>query len=610
MASTEPSTVAGPDPGDDVARSVTAATGALPRPPRLVWLATLLLGLVSALWTVAVPAYRAPDEAAHLDLVLHLADGNGYPAYDDRYFGEAIGLDSRRYLVDSDEDWPRFAADDAPPRRDRRDADDLGGTAPDPQVRPREPAGRPDYPYMYNQMPQHPPLYYMGMAGLLGVERWLLPGDDLPSLDRELGLLRLANVLLVLPLPLLAWATVMRLTSGTGRRAGIVASLLPLGLPQLTYIGGSLNNDNLLLLLGGILCVLLTGVARGHRTRRTDVAVGVVLGLALLTKGFALMFLPWAGAAYALHAWTRSRGGDGAPDADDAAVEIDDGAPPAGADGQRSAAGDTGAEAEAPAATPTAPSWWSTLRPTVLGGAVAVGVAAVVGGWWWVANWIRYGEPAPTTESLTRNPGGATLPDPDHVGFVQKFVGNLFDRTWSWIGFRMPKLGELDWKVVVLLTLAVAVAVAVATVWATPGTRVGDRPRRWDVLLAWFPVVLLAAFVARRAWGLYLETGMLAFTQGRYLFAAFAGPMAIVALGTVRVLGSRAVYVALALGCALQAWVLAAVVRGAWSGDGRWGSLSGALAWSPWPSALVIAAAVAAVVTAAAIAATAHRAPA
>jgi small subunit ribosomal protein S36 len=181
-----------------------------------VWLATLLFALVGALWTVAVPDFRAPDELAHLDLLLYLAEGHPYPQWDGRFFGEALQLDTVRYLIDSHDSWPRFDAADAPPRSARPDVDDLGGITPDANARHPDDR-RAGYPYVYNQMPQHPPLYYEAMAAALRFERWALPGSDRPSLDRELGLLRLLNVLLVAPLPLLAWATARRL-GGTDRR--------------------------------------------------------------------------------------------------------------------------------------------------------------------------------------------------------------------------------------------------------------------------------------------------------------------------------------------------------------------------------------------------------
>lgn len=517
-----------------------------PRPPWAVWLAVLLFALVGCLWSVAVPAYRAPDEAAHVDLVLYLAEGHGYPAYDRRLFGEEIGLDTDRHLIDLTVPWPRFDAADAPDSDDLPDVDDLGGTEPDAEAR-RGDRRRAGYPYVYNQMPQHPPVYYEAMATVLRVERWLLPGDGLPPLERELGLLRLVNVLLVAPLPLLAWATAVRL--GGGARAATVAALLPLCVPQLSHISAAVNNDNLLSLLGGVLAVALTGVARRRRSRRTDVMVGVALGLALLTKAFALMFVPAVVAAYAVGAWTTGR-----------------------------------------------------RRDYAKGVALSGLLAAALGAWWWIDNWVREGEPAPTTESLTRTtaqrPDGFTS---DPVGFLWTFSGRIVSRVWAWIGFGIPKFSFDPW-VVAGASLAVAGAVAVAAATAQRGRSTEGGVRRVDIVLAWIPVLLVTLFVARRAWGLYETTGRYAFIQGRYLFCALVAPAAVVAIGVARVLGRWAAVTVLGLGLAGQAWMVSVVVRGSWTGRGAFGALDGMLAWSPWPAPVVALLAAAAIVTAVALA--------
>jgi 4-amino-4-deoxy-L-arabinose transferase-like glycosyltransferase len=382
------------------------------------------------------------------------------------------------------------------------------------------------------------------MAAVIGFERWVLPGDDVPSVDREVGLLRAVDVALLAALPLLAWATARRL--GGSDRAGVVAALATLCLPQLVHIGAAVNNDNLFVLLGGLLAALLAGVARGQAGRRTDLAVGVVLGLALLTKAFAVMFVPWVAAAYAVGAvTTRSR------------------------------------------------------RRAIVGGAVALGVGAVLGGWWWVGNWLREGQPAPTTESLTRTlaerPRGFS---PDAVVFAWTFTGRLVTRTWAWVGFGKGKF-DLPVAVVAVGTTAFLAATAVALVTARRGTAPGGGLRRVDVVLAWLATILVAAFVARRAWGLYVTTGRFAFVQGRYLFGTIVGPMAVAAIGAVR-LHRRAPVAVVAGAIVVQGWVLRDVIAGAWSGDGRAGAIDGMLAWSPWPAAAV--AAVAAVGAAALVA--------
>ena len=73
------------------------------------------------------------------------------------------------------------------------------------------------------------------MATVLRVQRWLLPGDGLPSLDREIGLLRLANVLLLVPLPLLAFGPWCARLGGDDR-ARLVAAVVPLCVPQLAHV--------------------------------------------------------------------------------------------------------------------------------------------------------------------------------------------------------------------------------------------------------------------------------------------------------------------------------------------------------------------------------------
>ena len=109
-----------------------------------------------------------------------------------------------------------------------------------------------------------------------------------------------------------------------------------------------------------------------------------------------------------------------------------------------------------------------------------------------------------------------------------------------------------------------------------------------DIAFAWLALGLLLLFVARRAWGLYETTGLYAFIQGRYLYSALVGPLAVVALGLVALFRRRAVPVTLAGTLTLQGWVLLEVIHGSWSGPGMLGPLRGMLAWNPWPPMLVV----------------------
>src|SRR4029453_2688722 len=177
---------------------------------------------------------------------------------------------------------------------------------------------------------------------------------------------------------------------------------------------------------------------------------------------------------------------------------------------------------------------------------------------------------------------------PDMIRFVWTFSGRIVARTWAWIGYRNPKF-ELPVLVVVAALAGVAVPSAVAAMRARPGPPPAGGPRRADIAFAWLAVGLLGTFVARRAWGLYGTTGTYAFIQGRYLYSALVGPMAVVALGLAALLRRRAVAVTLAAVLTLQAWVVLEVVTGSWSGPGVFGPIRGMPAWSPWSPPLVIA---------------------
>ena len=145
--------------------------------------------------------------------------GNGYPDYDGRYFGEAVNLDTDRRLVTRCSAGRAFDADDATPRERAARRRRPGRPAPDRGAKPHTTRPRAGYPSVYNQMPQHPPVYYLTMqAQLSRPSAGCCPATASPASTSELGLLRLVDVPLVLPLPLLAWATARRM--GGSDRAG------------------------------------------------------------------------------------------------------------------------------------------------------------------------------------------------------------------------------------------------------------------------------------------------------------------------------------------------------------------------------------------------------
>jgi 4-amino-4-deoxy-L-arabinose transferase-like glycosyltransferase len=489
--------------------------------PLVVWCVTGLHIAVMAAYALLYLPYTNPDEAMHHDMVVAWLDGDGFARPGERelsegvYDGFTVGFDA--YVR------PPFTDDTVLPRSERPTLEELGGDRPS------------TYPYP-NQMTQHPPLYYGVLASLLAV----VPGDTHWAWDQVVGVLRFANVLLLAPLPILAWATTRQLTSSSA--AAMSAAFVPLLLPGLSRVGGSINNDNLLTLLAGILTLLLVRVCLGSTGRGTAIAVGAVTGLALLTKGFALVFIPIIALAY-LVAWRRSR--------------------------------------RAP---------WVPLL-------IAEGVAFVVGGWWWLRNLLVFGSVQPVgvgrqALEAIRGPEAATsLPRPI-LGFLEGFFDEFSRRIVAWLGLTEPPNFPF-WvaaTVMVLLVAGVVLALALGRRAAvTAGT----------VAVCVLPTVLILAMVVYGSytnWRTYLQFSGV---QGRYLYPGIVGVAAITAIGWSTVLARGRRFLPLAtLALAGFAQFMAAKLIVAtfwlppWAGSTRVGDADVAwetiARWSPWPGAVTL----------------------
>ena len=481
-----------------------ARTGALTL-VTLLW-ATVLLG-----WVQLTPLYRAADETLHVDLVLHVLDGEGYPPAGEHELDPAVRA-SYPLAGLSTEERPELASlfplplssTDVPAREQSFD-----------ELEPQ-----PGLPDITNQMTQHPPLYY----GLVAGAATLVPGFDDRSFVTQVGVLRLLSAVLLLPLPLLAAAAARRV--GAAPPVATAAALLPLGVPQLAHVGASLNNDVLLVLLGAAVAAPLLAVGRGDASRRTALVVGVLLGLALLTKALAVGLLVWAAGAYALALLGPAR----------------------------------------------------QQRTTVVGSALlAAAVALAVGGWWWVVNLVRYGTVQPA--------GTAPLPaidtDPDLLDFTWSFLTRVTESTWGsfgWLEVVLPRAAQLAGLLVVLAGLGLFLLRRPAAPWARAAgaTALGG-------------FVLQTAVVYQQSLKNYLRGGYLAGLQGRYLFAFVAVLAAVVAVGLAGGLPARArrwtPLLALAAVLAMQAVGVLTALHGFWwpDGEGLRRALAIQSAWAAFP---------------------------
>ncbi|MEP6761045.1 MAG: phospholipid carrier-dependent glycosyltransferase [Sporichthyaceae bacterium] len=323
----------------------------------MVWLTVALFASLSLLATVQHPTYRAPDEPRHVDLVRLMSQHPlSYPNFDERHVSEAVQRSTPVVGV-TVKDFTSFRRlrNHAPPATKRPSFSDLGSEKQTTEL---------------NQLAQHPPLYYVAAGLTLRAVTELVPGAKDWPFDRTVLFLRVLSVLLVLPIPLLAFLTARRL--GADDFTGTAAALLSFIAPYFTTVISCVTNDSLLVLEGGLLTYLLARVWTGDLSRRTAVVVGVVLGAALLTKGLALYMPVFVAAAYALAA-ARSR----------------------------------------------------VRRAALAPASIAVGVGLVLGGWWWVRNLLVNGAVQPTAVVYPQ-PGARQFSDWYWLGRMMRVMSEQF----------------------------------------------------------------------------------------------------------------------------------------------------------------------------------------
>ncbi len=520
------------------------------RVPALVWAITGLHTALLLVYAVLYPAHLGYDEPQHVDMVVALLSGDGWQGPGERILSEGVyrssdslydagGVAGSPY-ADGDLlalEQP-YRIGDFGVRGERPSLEDLGGDAPSEYFPP-------------NQIVQHPPMWHATGALVLAV----LPGSDRYPYDVTIGVLRLVSVLMVAPLPLLAWAVARRLVADPA--VANAAAALTLAIPGLTRVGASAGNDALVVLTFAAVLVALARVVSGDTSRRTAVATGALVSVALLTKGFGLVLPVVVLAAYAL-------------------------------------------------------VWWRQRSTAVLTSAVvALGVSGV-GMLWWLRNVVVYGavQPrgyGPEASAILR---GTPRPPGEEVAFgpfVRQFYETTSSRFWSGLG--VPDPPTFSVPVSTTLTVLTAFGVLLALVAGVRGVR-GGQDQRAALLVLLLPVVLLLApllWADLQSYRTYMSRVDEVGVQGRYLYGGIAGVAVAVAVGYRRLLPSGRWPVTLAVAAALvvQVYALHLVMREFWvpRGAGLGGLDDGfrvlldAAAWPPVLSALpFVAAAVLAVV--------------
>ena len=222
--------------------------------------------------------------------------------------------------------------------------------------------GRTDAEGLYNQIPQHPPGYTILLAIPSGVIDRVWPGQQ--PWDQDLALLRFLTV------PLLGLTVLLCAEAGRAARlsrSGIVlCATAPLMVPQVVWLAGMVNNDNLLMAAMAAVTVYCLRIGAGDLSRGVAVGAGVALGIALFAKPFALVGPLWILGAYALAAR-------------------------------------------------------SSLERAARMLPLTAAVSFVAGGFWYALNLVRFGTPTPSRSSLPRQPDF----EPDLGVFLDRYVPGM-----------------------------------------------------------------------------------------------------------------------------------------------------------------------------------------
>ena len=336
----------------------------------LLLAAVALVGLAHA---ALLPPWEGFDETAHWSYIQQLADTGRPPRYGvdglsadiDRYPGPMTYSGAAPFDRTGRPTFRSYAQDGAPlifggPSRYASDS------AP-------------------NWQAQHPPLYYAVLAPLYRLAQgrgWI----------DHLLVLRLASYMLAFAGFAVGVLAIWRRGAQFGAWAAAIVAAWPFLFPQFFPEFARLGNDSLCLLFAGLGWACLLELLAGEAGWGAAAALGVVLGLALLTKAF---FLPIGASAGAL----------------------------------------------------LLARWWiGGRRPAWLGQAVLAGALALaIGGWWYVEKKLETGSLTGSDEFIRLGRAGGSS------ALVQGFSAGEFTRglaviaaTFLWAGtWSLARLSEL-----------------------------------------------------------------------------------------------------------------------------------------------------------------------
>ena len=244
---------------------------------------TFLAVLIQGVWAVAMPGFRGPDEPHHVNSIMRLAGGGGWPEPGDAMIDPEIHAAGYEAGLTRTDGAPFTSGNRTrllSPGSTSAPYSEVFLTPHDERI-PIGQSGPITGSVEVDQMTQHPPLYYAG--GALVVKAFDI--DDSPW-DRALLALRLYSIAITLPLIPSMIYTARRL--GAPRQWALAAGFLPFAIPQVFGITAVVTNDALAIGGGALVIAALAKAGTERISWRTVSLVGGSLGLALWSKGLLL----------------------------------------------------------------------------------------------------------------------------------------------------------------------------------------------------------------------------------------------------------------------------------------------------------------------------------
>jgi len=369
----------------------------LKRPAIFITLTFLSLAVA---YNIAIPIFESPDELWHYPFVWHLARTGQLPVQDPanpQLWGQEGSQPPLYYALTALVTAP-LPADDLPALIYRNPHADIGAVKADGNANIIVHTDREHWPWRGAVLAIHAARLFSSLlaAGTLlavyGLGRTLYPADSTPA---ELAMAFIAFN------------------------------------PMFLFISASVNNDNLITLLAALTLLALVRLPPHHISDRAAAGLGILTGLAALTKISGLGLLGLAGLTLLWHGFNQR-------------------------------------------------SWRAAIRPNV----VMSLTAAAIAGWWYGRNFILYGDWTGTANMVKMMGPRAVTPT---LGQLWTELTSLPRSFWGLFGYFSVPLPEAAYLFFNLLLLAGLVGLVVIPL---KNSRDFSQPgRNWIILIGWLGLI-------------------------------------------------------------------------------------------------------------------------